>query len=91
MTDQPNNNAGNGSGSRRPEQPLFTMPPQPDRSTAARVQRKAGHELKQLRQAVMGPIKWAAYESGQTRLVPPPDRMYIESTNVCNLDCVMCP
>ena len=28
---------------------------------------------------------------GQTRLVPPPDRLYIESTNICNLSCIMCP
>jgi MoaA/NifB/PqqE/SkfB family radical SAM enzyme len=91
MTDQSTNNAGNGSGSRRPEQPLFNVSPEIDRSTAARIQRRAGWELKQLRQKAMAPVKWAAYESGQTRLVPPPDRMYIESTNVCNLDCVMCP
>lgn len=55
------------------------------------MQRRAGYELKQLRQKIMGPIKWAAYESGRTSVVPPPDRMYIESTNICNLDCVMCP
>lgn len=89
MTDQSSNNAGNGS--RRPEQPLFSVSPEVDRSTTARIQRRAGHEWKQLRQTVMGPVKWAAYESGQTRFVPPPDRMYIESTNICNLDCVMCP
>jgi MoaA/NifB/PqqE/SkfB family radical SAM enzyme len=37
------------------------------------------------------PAKWLAYESGQTKLVPPPDRLYIESTNICNLSCIMCP
>ncbi|MFZ2488525.1 MAG: radical SAM/SPASM domain-containing protein [Anaerolineae bacterium] len=91
MTDQPSNPTDSGSGKNRPEQPLFTIPTTPDTSLEARVQRRAGYELKQLRQKIMGPIKWAAYESGQTRLVPPPDRMYIESTNICNLDCVMCP
>lgn len=43
------------------------------------------------RRRAMGPVKWLAYQTGQTRLVPPPDRMYIESTNVCNLGCIMCP
>lgn len=35
--------------------------------------------------------KWLSYKSGQTRLLTHPDRMYLESTNVCNLQCVMCP
>jgi MoaA/NifB/PqqE/SkfB family radical SAM enzyme len=43
------------------------------------------------RNRMLRPIKYLAYETGQTRLVPPPDRLYIESTNVCNLSCVMCP
>jgi MoaA/NifB/PqqE/SkfB family radical SAM enzyme len=43
------------------------------------------------RNRALGPVKWLAYESGQTRLVPPPDRLYIESTNICNLSCIMCP
>ena len=43
------------------------------------------------RNQMLRPVKWLAYESGQTRLVPPPDRLYIESTNVCNLNCIMCP
>ncbi len=37
------------------------------------------------------PAKWLAYETGQTKLVLPPDRLYIESTNICNLSCIMCP
>jgi MoaA/NifB/PqqE/SkfB family radical SAM enzyme len=43
------------------------------------------------RNRMMSPLKWLAYETGQTKLVPPPDRLYIESTNICNLSCIMCP
>jgi len=43
------------------------------------------------RNRLLEPVKWLAYETGQTRLVPPPDRLYIESTNICNLSCIMCP
>jgi len=43
------------------------------------------------RQRALQPIKYLAYETGQIHWVPPPDRMYIESTNICNLRCVMCP
>jgi len=35
--------------------------------------------------------KWLSYVTGRTRLMTYPDRMYLESTNVCNLRCVMCP
>jgi len=35
--------------------------------------------------------KWLAYETRQTRPWCWPDRMYLESTNVCNLSCIMCP
>lgn len=88
MTDQLTND---GAGSRRPEQPLFSVAPEIDDSPAAKAQRRVRYEMKRLRNRTLAPVKWAAYESGQTRLVPPPDRMYIESTNLCNLDCVMCP
>jgi MoaA/NifB/PqqE/SkfB family radical SAM enzyme len=43
------------------------------------------------RNTLIRPVKWLAYETGQTHLVPPPDRLYIESTNICNLGCIMCP
>lgn len=85
----------------RPEHPLFSEPPIPSSrqdsahsdmsDTITRVRRRMRHETKKLRNRALGPVKWAAYQTGQTRLVPPPDRMYIESTNLCNLDCVMCP
>ena len=35
--------------------------------------------------------KWLSYISRRTRLWTYPDRMYLESTNICNLRCVMCP
>jgi MoaA/NifB/PqqE/SkfB family radical SAM enzyme len=35
--------------------------------------------------------KWLSYVTRTTRLWTHPDRMYIESTNACNLRCVMCP
>ncbi len=54
-------------------------------------QEKVRNKSRIYRRRVMGPIKWLAYETGQTRFVPPPDRMYIESTNICNLNCIMCP
>ena len=35
--------------------------------------------------------KWLYYTLGHTRPPTYPDRLYIESTNVCNLSCIMCP
>jgi MoaA/NifB/PqqE/SkfB family radical SAM enzyme len=35
--------------------------------------------------------KWLYYSMGHTRPPIYPDRLYIESTNVCNLRCIMCP
>jgi pyruvate-formate lyase-activating enzyme len=35
--------------------------------------------------------KWLSYSTGRTYLHTYPDRMYLESTNSCNLQCVMCP
>ncbi len=55
------------------------------------LQDKLRNKSRLYRHKALGPVKWLAYESGQTRLVPPPDRMYIESTNICNLGCIMCP
>ncbi|NUQ37390.1 MAG: radical SAM protein [Caldilineales bacterium] len=54
-------------------------------------QEKVRNKSRMYRRRAMGPVKWLAYQSGQTRFVPPPDRMYIESTNICNLGCIMCP
>ncbi len=57
----------------------------------AAMEAKAERKTRRWRRKVLQPIKWLAYETGQTRLVPWPDRMYIESTNLCNLGCIMCP
>jgi len=54
-------------------------------------QKKLQLKARHYRRRALGPVKWLAFETGQTRLVPWPDRMYIESTNVCNLRCIMCP
>lgn len=35
--------------------------------------------------------KYVNYKRGAIHVPHFPDRMYIEATNVCNLDCVMCP
>jgi radical SAM protein with 4Fe4S-binding SPASM domain len=37
------------------------------------------------------PVKWASYELGLEAAPTFPDRVYLESTNICNLDCIMCP
>ena len=60
---------------------------QPKRSIVQKVQRRLRYYERQM----LAPIKYLAYSSGQTKFVPPPDRMYIESTNICNLKCIMCP
>ena len=36
-------------------------------------------------------LKYASYQRGLERAPTFPDRVYVESTNVCNLDCIMCP
>ncbi len=35
--------------------------------------------------------RWLAYQARLTRPLTWPDRMYLESTNACNLRCIMCP
>lgn len=37
------------------------------------------------------PVKYAAYRTAATKGTFFPDRVYIESTNYCNLKCIMCP
>jgi pyruvate-formate lyase-activating enzyme len=46
---------------------------------------------RRLRARANMPVKWAAYEAGLTHGPFFPDRLYVESTNHCNLRCVMCP
>src|ERR1700745_404630 len=54
---------------------------------ATRVKRRAA----QLKARANMPVKWAAYEAGLTHGPFFPDRLYVESTNYCNLHCIMCP
>jgi MoaA/NifB/PqqE/SkfB family radical SAM enzyme len=37
------------------------------------------------------PLKWASYRTDAFAGATYPDRVYIESTNYCNLKCIMCP
>jgi len=52
---------------------------------------RAVRPLRRLRSSMSSLGKWISYTTGRTSLWTYPDRMYIESTNVCNLNCVMCP
>ena len=45
---------------------------------------------RQKRRASMA-ARWIAYRARLTRPPTFPDRMYLESTNACNLRCIMCP
>jgi sulfatase maturation enzyme AslB (radical SAM superfamily) len=53
--------------------------------------RRIGRRARQLKARANMPVKWAAYEAGLTHGPFFPDRLYVESTNHCNLRCVMCP
>ncbi len=55
------------------------------------VQSKVGRRLQRYRRQAVSFAKWLSYVSGRSRLHTYPDRMYLESTNICNLQCVMCP
>jgi MoaA/NifB/PqqE/SkfB family radical SAM enzyme len=55
------------------------------------VMTKLNRRLTRYGQKVASVAKYVSYRSGQTRLLTYPDRMYLESTNACNLQCVMCP
>ncbi len=46
---------------------------------------------RRLKQKANMPLKYASYELGLEKFPTFPDRVYVESTNVCNLDCIMCP
>jgi len=47
--------------------------------------------LRTLKQKARNPLIYWNYKNGKTVVNTFPDRMYLESTNVCNLDCIMCP
>jgi pyruvate-formate lyase-activating enzyme len=55
------------------------------------VMTKARHVAQHYARRLSHLAKWVSYRTGMTNLHTYPDRMYIESTNVCNLQCVMCP
>jgi pyruvate-formate lyase-activating enzyme len=46
---------------------------------------------RRLRRRASSLVKYAGYKTGLTHLPYYPDRMYLETTNACNLKCVMCP
>jgi radical SAM protein with 4Fe4S-binding SPASM domain len=46
---------------------------------------------RRLRQKANMAVKYVSYELELERAPTFPDRVYVESTNVCNLDCIMCP
>ena len=46
---------------------------------------------RRLRQESNMALKYGSYELDLETAPTFPDRVYIESTNVCNLDCIMCP
>lgn len=47
--------------------------------------------VKALRTKLDMPVKYNAYRRGEDHGRFAPDRLYIESTNHCNLKCIMCP
>src|SRR5262245_30444306 len=46
---------------------------------------------KAVRTRINMPVKYATYMTGRSAGPIFPDRVYIESTNHCNLKCIMCP
>jgi pyruvate-formate lyase-activating enzyme len=52
---------------------------------------KVGRWQRAVRTKLNMPLKYAAYRRGATSGPIYPDRIYIESTNHCNLKCIMCP
>jgi len=46
---------------------------------------------KTVRTRINMPVKYATYMTGRSAGPIFPDRVYIESTNHCNLKCIMCP
>lgn len=52
---------------------------------------KVARRVERYKRKASSVAKWVSYISGRTYLHTYPDRMYLESTNACNLRCVMCP
>ena len=55
------------------------------------IRKRAERRLQRHRRQAKSFAKWLSYVSGRSRPRTFPDRMYLESTNICNLQCVMCP
>src|SRR5262245_20317435 len=47
--------------------------------------------VKTVRTKLNMPVKYATYATGRSTGPIYPDRVYVESTNYCNLKCIMCP
>jgi pyruvate-formate lyase-activating enzyme len=58
---------------------------------SGQMRRWAKRVRKTLRTKLNMPVKYATYMTGRSRGPIFPDRVYIESTNHCNLKCIMCP
>jgi len=52
---------------------------------------RVGNRIRRYKRRASMAAKWANYTLGNTRPWTYPDRMYLESTNSCNLRCIMCP
>lgn len=52
---------------------------------------KVGNRIRRFKRSASMAAKWANYAVGNSRPWTYPDRMYLESTNACNLRCIMCP
>lgn len=50
-----------------------------------------GHSMRRLIRKLHMPLKWLVYRTGRVVVRTNPDRLYVESTNQCNLSCIMCP
>jgi len=65
--------------------------PMPKLGDGNTVADKAVRKVKLYQRRATMAWKWLNYTTGQTRPWMFPDRMYLEATNICNLECVMCP
>ncbi|MEW6271953.1 MAG: radical SAM protein [Thermodesulfobacteriota bacterium] len=59
--------------------------------TLEKVRSAVRSRAKAVRAKLDMPVKYAAYRRGADHGRFVPDRLYIESTNYCNLKCIMCP
>jgi len=53
--------------------------------------RHNGRSMRRIIRKLGMPIKWFVYRTGRVVVHTNPDRLYVESTNMCNLSCIMCP